>query len=331
MDRPEERSVSVSVTVESESPIFIVGVVRSGTTLARSILCGHPRITIPPETLFFDYCARYDEDLSLSKDEAFEAFWRDYVQGKWFPRLELEVDDVRGHMKSKGPRSAKAVFESMMEAYARKMGKARWGEKTPGHEKYLRTIFQWYPHARVLFMVRDPRAVSASVKKVPWGNQRAYEHARWWKESIRIYDHWKDDDRVLAVRFEDLLSNPAQKAREICEFLAEDFHPAMLQRSERAMPASKTGGWTQEYETQVLRPIDPSGVDKWRSSLSKYEVGLIEHLTEPAFSRLGYKRQTKRLTVLQHVRLGCARLYRSLVRAAWRVLPSSVLRALGKG
>ena len=45
--------------------------------------------------------------------------------------------------------------------------KERWGDKTPGHEIYLDRIFDIYPEAKILFMIRDPRAVSASLKKYP--------------------------------------------------------------------------------------------------------------------------------------------------------------------
>lgn len=304
----------------SDNPIFIIGMGRSGTTLLRSVLQAHPRITVGPETHFLYDRRRLHLPFDLSDEADFRTFWEAYTREQWWPRLGLDEQEVLAAIEAKPSRTAKTVLDSLMECYARKMNKPRWGEKTPVHELHLGEILQWYPAARVIFLLRDPRAVVASWRQTPWGRRPVHAIADLWNRSVRIHDTWKEDPRVLPLRFEDFVAEPAAQARRICAHVGEPFHPDMLHRRDEPLQDAASGAWSQEHLRQASRPIARPKVEKWRSQMTPFQVALIEHLTEPAFSRLGYRRETSGLTGLQRLRWQAIRVYYGVRGMARRVL-----------
>lgn len=98
----------------------------------RTMVSAHPQLTIAPETLFLNLWWRRYRLLRLELDRHFETFWQAFVQNERFPRLGISPSSVLSQLETKPKRTFKAVFESLIECYAAKMGKSRWGEKTPG-------------------------------------------------------------------------------------------------------------------------------------------------------------------------------------------------------
>ena len=67
-------------------------------------------------------------------------------------------------------------------------------------------------------MIRDPRAVSASLKKVPWNNQSIWVHIKRWKQSISIYEKYKSNNLVKAIYYESLVKDPYTITKDVCDF-----------------------------------------------------------------------------------------------------------------
>ncbi len=246
-------------------PIFIVGCPRSGTTLLRSILNAHPNIAIPRETRFFpirkqDYKTR-KRDLTSELD--FNDFWESYSKNRRFIYLDIEAEKVLGKIKSSGKTSYKAVLDTIMETFLQKMDKPRWGEKTPGHEFYLKEIFSFYPNAKVLFMVRDPRAVAASIRNVSWGNKKRPEPGQEddyygirWKKSIVALNRFKENPNIFRISYEELVSDTEEFMKSICTFIGEDFDENMLMNRTLTSDSKTDNTWTTTYEQSVARKID---------------------------------------------------------------------------
>ena len=215
----------------NQSPIFIVGMARSGTTLLRSILNSHPNIAIPRETTFFYLVEKYlkvHNVATFSKEEV-EKFWDWYSQKRRFTYLDLDKKMVEENInKTNDSKGFKNIFDSVMNTYKNINNKTRWGEKTPGHEEYLEDIFELYPEAKVIFMIRDPRAIHSSMNNVPWNNQFVSVIIKRWNTSVRIYNKFKEDDRIKLVTYEELVTDiepgnrstralrPAPESRDRC-------------------------------------------------------------------------------------------------------------------
>jgi hypothetical protein len=271
-----------------EGPIFVVGVPRSGTTLMRLMLCAHSRICIAPETNYLNRWRRFYSHLDVTDPGQFDVFWSDFSKVEIFPSFDIDAKATLNRIRAARKHDHRTIFASLAQEYAARMGKARWGEKTPKHELYLDVLLKWYPAARVIFMIRDPRAVSASLLSKDWGGTYVNAHAeRWRKSSIRA-GLWDRDDRVHVVQYESLMLEPERVLKGICAFLGEEYEGAMIERPDAPEYVLYPRQEANRTDVHVVRPLDPGGIDKWRSRLSRRQVSVIEFIAGDEMARRGY-------------------------------------------
>lgn len=82
------------------------------------------------------------------------------------------------------------------------------------------------------------------------------------KQFIRLMDHWKDvlpPDRLLDVRYEELVAQPEQQGRRMVEFLGLPWDPACLRPESNQRRVRTPSLW------QVRQPIYGSSVERWRN------------------------------------------------------------------
>ena len=216
------------VRMSSLGPIFVVGVPRSGTTLAKACLNRHSRIHMLGETRFFltPYSFR----------NVYPSFssWIDIAVTQCFSGIDPSLTSYRAtpaptyrqKFNLADQSSPGAVFYALLEGAAADAGKDIGGEKSPLHFFALQSILREYPGARVVFVLRDYRAVRDSV------NQRknfALKDA----DLIALYRLQQGvlaryADRVLAIQYVDLCNRPEPVLREVCNFIGVPFEAAML-------------------------------------------------------------------------------------------------------
>ncbi|MEO0869364.1 MAG: sulfotransferase [Cyanobacteria bacterium J06642_11] len=278
----------------SLSPIFIVGMPRSGTTLLTSLLSAHPRIAIAPETHYLSYWQRIYKWLNLSSAQDFALFWQTISCSQRFSYFGIDPNKTRERILSKGLPCHHHVFWGWLEEYAHSLNKPRWGEKTPLHYQHLSQLLTWFPHAQVIWILRDPRAVAASLQKVPWASNYIHIHAQQWQESLHCFEqHWQSDDRILLLQYESLVQKPEQALKTLCQFLGEPYIPGMLTlRSEGHTPIVNRQGWAAQHLHSVLKPISAKAINKWQRDLWQPQIEIIDALTFPAAATYGYLADT---------------------------------------
>jgi len=158
---------------DPEFPVFVVGPSRSGTSMLRESLNRGGRIWIARETHYFDDLRQRLPGRGAERlDAAGRARCRDY-----FLRLAhraygadakpeqatLEARALDAEAATLGG-SGDAYFEAFCRLRARANGRERWGEKTPRHAFRIHELLAAFPSARVVCLIRDPRAVVASYR-----------------------------------------------------------------------------------------------------------------------------------------------------------------------
>ena len=258
-----------------------MGMPRSGTTLMRSILNAHPSLALAPETHLLDHWMQVHRRTDLTDAAGFASFWSEFAASPHFRWTGLDADEVEGLIKQAGTPSFRSIFDILLTAYAARLGKPRPGEKTPGNYRYLDTLLDWYPHARVLYMVRDPRGVVASWEAHgrPWTDKPLVTIASRWRRAAERAERWARDDRVAVVRYEALATAPEPELRRICEHLDEPFAAAMIER-----PATADDIPSPDTEVSTV------SIERWRTELTNHEIAVTEHLTAAPMARLGYER-----------------------------------------
>ncbi len=286
MSQPGTASGRVSSVQQTcEGLFFIVGCGRSGTSLLQAMVSSHPDVIVPIETKFFSVVSPGHEevpDVSAAWAHA-KRFW-------WIRELELDDARVIDGAQASGLAPWPAVFVGMLTEFRESHEKARVGEKSPGHMRNVPSLASWFPNARFIHIVRDPRAVCLSFLNADFAGNHIARHIRAWRNSIDRHLRYAErmpDDRYTMVRYEDLVRDPEPEMRRLADFLGLAFDPAMLDPSKREHKGF--GERQAQHMTNTLKPVFTSSIDKWKTAMKREHVAMVEHALGERMRRLGYE------------------------------------------
>ena len=262
----------------TDTPFFIVGCGRSGTTLLRTLLSGHETIAIPLESLFIiDYLrvqSRFDLEYLIS------LVVREPELEEW--GISVSVDDLADCV------SVPQMISRLHEIYADSKNKSRWGQKTPRFVRYLNLLGENFPRSKMIHLVRDPRAVVNSLIQSNVHRSNVYHGSLRWKMDVRAGLSYESEhgDRVMRVSYEDLVKNRENVIGGIAEFLK--FDPSALKIGEKI--AQEYSAFYEKIHENLYRSLSPDIIDKWKQHLSVDELAIIDEICGELMESLGYER-----------------------------------------
>jgi hypothetical protein len=275
--------------MSSDRPIFVVGCPRSGTTMLSLMIHAHPRLAMPPESRFllktWRKRAKYGD---LSTPAKRTALAKSCVRtGSKVRDLGLDPDETLQAILA-APPTIGSAFGTVFKMFADKHGAARWGDKRPAYYQEVDVLLRLFPDAQIVHIVRDGRANVASLKKMPWwpydsiGSMAAWSQAEFCSQRNQ---RRLPKDVFHVIRYESLVTDPEPVLRELCGFLEEDFHPAMLEPSEvrDVVPEKKT------WHVALNKSVNTDRVESWRKGLEPWELGLMETVLRRKLRRWGYQ------------------------------------------
>ena len=172
--------------------------------------------------------------------------------------------------------------------------KHRWVEKTPMHVQVIDRIFERFPDAKVVFMIRDGRDVTVSMRKRYGGFEQGLKR---WLDDNRCGLDWVDDDRVMMVKYEDLVRDYAQVMPHICEFIGESFEeglisyheqPAFIFSRDVSHPGSAAGKDHQQFRNWQINQKLFDGSGKWKQEMTGEEKARFKQQALDLLIHLGY-------------------------------------------
>jgi tetratricopeptide (TPR) repeat protein len=226
----------------SRLPVFVVGMPRSGTTLTEQIIAAHPKAAGVGE---LERIGRLRKGLSNGESTAqmLEAM---RLGGP--SRVRSMTDSYLGLLKFLAP-TAKRVVDKMPQNFLR-----------------LGFIALLFPNARIVHCQRDPADTFISAFQNMMLSNHSYSYspedfARYYKEYSRLMTHWNRvlPGRIFNLRYEDLVSDPETKTRELLEFLRLPWDSHCLRFHETAA-AVKTFS-----KQQVRNPLNRNSIERWRN------------------------------------------------------------------
>ena len=278
----------------TDSPIFIVGLGRSGTTLLSRMLDAHSDIAILPETWWYVVLDRLGCMEEFNHPWQYELFlhevWNN-LKSYRDPAAQVVANEGIRRPRYTGP--TVPVLERLGQAYARERKARIWGEKTPGHALWLPQIRALFPRARVLFMVRDPRDVLVSYDDRWDKGRRDTEYLISTAALMKYYLTYLLErpsfpkEQVCWVKYESLVVEPAAVLQDICRFLEVPFQAGMLEfhhrqkNVERDMPEG-------QHHRLLSRSPTAAHVGWYRQFFSSSQIALMEKLLGAEMQALGY-------------------------------------------
>jgi len=237
----------------AENPVFICGVHRSGTTLLRDLLDGHPQLSVlPSEGSFLTSLAPALKQTAEEKHSAFlttewlrrlvnpinqPPYWlmgrstidnSPYVNfaqafNAWYTILKEDNTEL-----TMWPHLAVILaYATCSEVSGTGLKAKYWVDKTPTNEKHLETIWRETPKARVIHMVRNPADVFLSRKQMePKLNYKACLQDM--QLSYHVAERYRNDERFLLLHYEALCDDPESVISQICQFLDIEQLPCLF-------------------------------------------------------------------------------------------------------
>ena len=224
-------------------PVFIVGMPRSGTTLLERILGNHPDITDAGELLDLvrqlRYCADLGGDQLLDLELARKA--EQFVDWADLGRLYLSHTQWRAK------------------------GRAVYTDKLPPNFMNVAYIVRAMPQARILHMVRSPMDTCFSNLKMhfagvyppSYDQLEMADHFRRYRTLMAQW-HAAFPDKILDVRYDELVADPERVAAEVMEFIG------LPRREGLSRIESRAGIVATASATQVREPVHSRFLDQWK-------------------------------------------------------------------
>jgi len=308
------------VTTKMESPIFIVGLHRSGSTLWHNLVSMCPGIMRLTDPRFLGERRHKDfrhflktEAGGLSIEENVDkmveicfsrqnvpgldsTFWRfENIDAGQSPELKKKIS----RKIKQSDRSLGAIAKIFLQEITEFSGYERACVKFPVDVGHIPELVAWFPDCKIIHITRDPRAMAMSKTNDPAGTAiRVLEHPRlawvirklamWfviaeYRWTARLHLRFRDLSNYRLFRYEDLLAEPEKVLRQLCAFIEVDFTEDMLQPQKgrhEHQPSSLTG--------KQQKAFDANAAVRWQTVISAFDKWIITVLTKQSMKRLNY-------------------------------------------
>jgi tetratricopeptide (TPR) repeat protein len=236
---------------DSERPVFIIGMPRSGTSLAEQILASHPQVFGVGEVRFWN-----------------EAFGT----------LEQRSDDGGG---------APATLAELARDYLARVGAqagvaSRVTDKMPANFLYAGLIHAALPRARFIHMQRHPLDTCLSIYFQNFFHVTSYANdlsdlAHYYGEYLRVMAHWRRTlpaSALLEVPYEELVVDAEHWTRQMLDFIGLPWDPSCLEFFRTDRVVITVSKW------QVRQPINARSIGRWRNY--EQQLAPLRHLVDLA-------------------------------------------------
>ena len=279
---------------EQNPPVFILGVQRSGTTLLRLILNSHPNIAIPEEAAFL-------RPIMKKKYICDEIPWTDlkriYNYLKDSPHYALwnyDSSKFLNWFKKQSSISLREFIINLFMSYAESEGKIRWGDKTPSLFRKVDLLYQLFPEAKFIHIVRDGRDVFDSRRRMDSNKDNSPVMAIEWCYKIHKIETFFESlppSNKYTLRYEDLLINPEETLEKLCEFMQIEYEPQMIDFYKKSKYYIGS-----HHSKLIFRPITSENLQKWKINLSGQEIKVFDLIAKRYLKKYGYEVENVKLS-----------------------------------
>lgn len=231
---------------QSNEPIFIVGLPRSGTTLLDRIITSHNDVFAAGELRQLNHCIIHHlKELNLNPDS---------------PRSQMVESSIQIDFNQLGE-------DYIRTSRTRTGQRPRFTDKFPQNSYYVGMILKALPKAKVIIMQRHPVSVCYSVMKQLFTNDSYHfsydlqEMAKYYIEHNNLLNHWQQigGNQVMTVHYEDLVTDLEQQAKTVLQFLNLDWQPQCIDFHKNKQQTATASA------SQVRQKLYTGSIDLWKN------------------------------------------------------------------
>jgi amino acid adenylation domain-containing protein len=294
--------VNECADLKNRPAIFILAPPRSGTTLLRVMLGGHPQLFAPPELELLSFNTLAERKRAFSRPFSF------WLEGALRAIMEIKgcgAEEAASIMREFEERdlSTKEFYRLIQEW----IGDRTLVDKTPSyalHTSILRRAEVDFENALYIHLLRHPRGMIRSFEEAKL-DQIFFRHAHpfsrrelaemiWTISHQNILEFLQDVPigRQYQLKFEDLVGRPRESLEQISNFLGVEFHADMLQPYKDGAQRMTDGIHAEsrmlgDVKFHSYQGIEASVGEKWKEDADRYDLA---EETQTVAALLAYER-----------------------------------------
>lgn len=265
---------------------------RSGSNLLRTLLGNHSRISAPTAPHFLNFLHRLIPFYGpLEEPENARTLFSDMLAIVNHPnydwKLSLEFDQI---LDEYHPRIFLDFFDLFYREQALSRGKERFVCKENNLFDFAFQLRSYYPSAKFIYLVRDPRDYAASFMRVPLVFDLPYDAARNWAIEQQKVDVLINtfDLKPCTLRYEGLISHTRDVMSQLLEFIGEPIDDRCFE-----VNVGKNANLTWNvYWTNLNKPVIRDNTRKYLNQFDGKTINMIESITRDYMIKLGYELDT---------------------------------------
>jgi hypothetical protein len=288
------KKASTASRPRSRAPVFVLGSVRSGTTLLYHMLLSAGGFAVyRSESHTFNVLEPRFGDLSVLKNR--ERLMQAWLDSKLFQVSGLEADAIRTKVLAEC-RTGGDFLRIVMEEIARAQQVERWAECTPEHILFLPRIKQTIPDALIVHVIRDGRDAALSLEKQNWVRRLPWDRSRplfaagayweWMVRKGREEGHKLGND-YCEVRFERLIADPHGTLADLGSFIEHDLDYDRILRNGIGSVREPNSSFANDASSKI------SPVGRWKNLLTKQDLATLEAVIGNTLQEFGYAPSTQ--------------------------------------
>lgn len=287
---------------------FIIGIGRSGTTILNKILNAHPFIHSLPEAIFLVFFLKDFKDVKVFTSKQIELIFEQIrvfslshpLIGYEFDReaVKNKVIEIAASKELSYEQLCKIIYSEFKVVGNDKSSAGILIDKNPSYTIFVNEIAETLPEAKFIFLLRDYRANILSRKqsvdlKSP---NVAFNAYRWKLFNSIAYDFSKKyQDKVLLLKYEDLVVNSEKEIIRICEFLGvnsrdikmESVQGDKVNLSEYKIDSKYEERFKKKY-SDLNKPLNSARLNSWETQLTQTEIKICDVICSNFATGLGY-------------------------------------------
>lgn len=267
------------------------------------MLTSHENVVIPPESHFFLWLEeKYSR--GINKENELN-FIKDLFDSTKFETWNISRKKIEKLILGNSL-SYSELIQSIYLLYGETHGKKdilAWGDKNKLWKEKLPNIVTHFPNTKFIHIIRDGRDVACSFRELksirtnskyaPKLPTEIDEIALRWHSNISVIERFLNTlkpGNKIALRYEDLLTNPSDELRKLCDFLKIGFSNSMLNYVEENLKHEYEPKEFIAWKHKLNQAIDVSNIGKHKSVLTSLEKQKFNSIASKWLVHYGYEK-----------------------------------------